>query len=135
VVAEAIIFLPIMAISTLLDPSIPMNAGIITGIVFGGLTALVFLTGTDFSGLGKFLWIGGLAAMGVIVASMVLGFGLGTWFSGAMILLASGYILYDTSNIMRHYRTDQHVAAALALFASVALLLWYVMQLLISMRD
>ncbi len=135
VVAEALIFLPIMAYSTLLDPTIPMNAGIITAIVFGGLTAMVFLTGTDFSGMGKFLWIGGLVAMGVIAASMVMGFGLGAWFSGAMILLASGYILYDTSNVMRHYRTDQHVAASLALFASVALLLWYVMQLLMSMRD
>lgn len=137
VVAEAAIFLPLMALATLIDPSIPINAGIITAIVFAGLTALVFITGTDFSGLGKFLWLGGLVAMGVIAASLVLpgGFGLGVWFAGAMVLLAAGYILYDTSNVMRHYQTDQHVAAALALFASVALLLYYVMQILIAMRD
>lgn len=135
VVAEAIIFLPMMALATIIDPSIPMNAGIITAIVFAGLTAMVFLTGTDFSGLGKYLWIGGLAAMGMIVASIFIGFSLGIFFSGAMVLLASGYILYDTSNIMRHYRTDQHVAASLALFASVALLLWYVVQILISLRN
>ena len=29
---------------------------------------------------------------------------------------------------MHHYNTDQHVAASLTLFASVALLFWYVLQ-------
>jgi FtsH-binding integral membrane protein len=137
VVAEALIFLPLMAFATLLDPNIPLNAGIITGIVFAGLTAMVFITKADFSGLGKFLWLGGLVAMGLIVVSLVMGggFGLGVWFSGAMVLLAVGYILYDTSNIMHHYRTDQHVAAALALFASVALLFYYVIRILIALRD
>lgn len=137
VIAQAVVMLPLIALATVIDESIPLNAGIITAIVFAGLTALVFLTGSDFSGLGKFLWVAGLVAMGIIVVSMVLpgGFGLGLWFSGAMVLLAAGYILYDTSNVMHHYRTDQHVAAALALFASVALLLWYVLQILISMRS
>ena len=51
----------------------------------------------------------------------------------AMVVLASGYILYDTSNILHHYRTNQHVAAALALFASVALLFWYVIRILIAL--
>jgi FtsH-binding integral membrane protein len=36
---------------------------------------------------------------------------------------------------LHHYRTDQHVAAALALFASVALLFWYVLQLFWANRD
>lgn len=136
VVAEAAIFLPLLAFATMIDSSIPLNAGIITAIVFGGLTALVFITGTDFSGLGKFLWLGGLVAMGIIVASIVMGgMGLGIWFAGAMVLLAAGYILYDTSNVLHHYRTDQDVAAALALFASVALLLYYVVQILMATRD
>lgn len=136
VVAEAVIFLPMMAYAHHLNPTIPFNAGVITAVVFGGLTAFVFLTGTDFSGLGKFLWLGGLAAMGLILASVVLGggWGLGLWFSVGMVVLAAGYILYDTSNIMRHYRTDQHVAASLALFASVAMLLYYVVRILISLQ-
>ncbi|MEM7560066.1 MAG: Bax inhibitor-1 family protein [Planctomycetota bacterium] len=135
VVAEAVIFLPLMAYATRVDPSIPMNAGIITGIVFAGLTAICFITGTDFSGLGKFLWLAGLLALGAIVASMIMGFSLGIWFAAAMVLLAAGYILYDTSNVMRHYSTNQHVAASLALFASLALMLWYVIQILISLQD
>ena len=136
VVAEALIFLPLMAFAAFRDPSIPMNAGIITAVVFGGLTAFVFITGTDFSGLGKYLWLGGLAAMGLVVVSVIMGggWGLGIWFSVAMVVLAAGYILYDTSNIMRHYRTDQHVAASLALFASLALLLYYVVRILMEMQ-
>lgn len=46
-----------------------------------------------------------------------------------MVVLMSGYIVYYTSNVLYHYRTDQHVAAALALFASVATLFWYILQI------
>jgi FtsH-binding integral membrane protein len=80
-----------------------------------------------------YLVLGGLAAMAVILCMILFGLNLGVFFSLAMVVLASGYILYDTSNVMHHYRTDQHVAAALALFASVALLFWYVLQILIAL--
>ena len=70
-----------------------------------------------------------------IVASALAGFSLGIVFIVAMVVLMSGYILYDTSQILHHYRTDQHVAAALALFASVAMLFWYVVQLLMRLND
>jgi FtsH-binding integral membrane protein len=52
-----------------------------------------------------------------------------------MVLVAGGSILYQTSNIIHHYRPDQHVAASLGLFASVALLFWYVLQILISLSN
>jgi FtsH-binding integral membrane protein len=42
--------------------------------------------------------------------------------------------LYDTSNVLHRYRTEQYVAASLALFASVALLFWYILRLMMSMR-
>ena len=82
-----------------------------------------------------FLFWGGIVAVGAIVAAIVCNFSLGVWFSVAMIALASGYILYDTSNVLHHYRTDQHVAASLALFASAALLFWYVLRLLIQLQS
>lgn len=50
-----------------------------------------------------------------------------------MVLFAAGSILYTTSNILHHYRADQHVAAALSLFAGVALLFWYVLQVVMSL--
>jgi len=78
----------------------------------------------------------GFAALGLIVVSFVFpGLQLGAWFSIAMIVLASGFILYDTSNVLHHYRIGQHVAASLALFASVALLFWYLVLLFMSRRN
>ncbi len=135
VLAEAVIFAPMMLIASSIDESIPVNAGIITALVFGGLTAFTFMTRADFSWMGRILWIAGLAAMGAVVCGAIFGFSLGLFFSVAMVVLASAYILYDTSNVIHHYRTNQHVAASLALFASVALLLWYVLRILIALRD
>ena len=136
VVAEAVIFLPLMAVALKIDPSgtIPLKAGIITALVFGGLTAMVFLTGADFSWMGRFLCLAGLVALGFAVIAAFSGFSLGLLFSCLLVALAAGYILYDTSNVMHHYQTHQHVAAALALFASVALMLWYVMRILIALQ-
>jgi FtsH-binding integral membrane protein len=70
-----------------------------------------------------------VASLGLIVASILFGFGLGLWFSVAMVVVAAAAILYHTSAILRTYRTDQHVAAALALFADVALLFYYVLRI------
>jgi FtsH-binding integral membrane protein len=76
-----------------------------------------------------------IGAFALIAASVLFGFNLGIFFVVAMIVAACGYILYYTSQIMYRFRTDQYVAAALALFASVALLFWYVLQIFMSSRD
>ena len=78
--------------------------------------------------------MGGFAALGLIGASLLFGFSLGVLFSAAMVVLASGYILYYTSNVLRHYPIGSHVAAALALFSAVALLFWYVLRILMRRR-
>ena len=137
VLAEALIFLPIMALAIQLtgSPVILGQAGVITGFMVLGLTAVAFTTKKDFTFLGGFLKIGLFVALGLIVASFFLPITLGLWFSGAMILLASGAILYDTSRILYHYSPGQHVAASLQIFASVALLFWYVLRLLMSLRE
>ena len=95
----------------------------------------MFVTKTDFSFLKWALVAGGFVALAAIVVGVMMGFSLGIWFSIAMVVLASGAILYNTSNILHHYHTDQHVAASLALFASVALLFWYVIQIFMHMDD
>ena len=99
------------------------------------MTAAVFITRQDFSFLRTFLVFGTFAALGLIVVALLFGFNLGPIFIYAMIALACGYILYDTSNVLHHYRIGQHVAASLALFASVAILFWYIVQLFLSRRD
>lgn len=107
-------------------------AGVITLVMFGGLTAIAFFSGKDFSFLGAGLGIAGFAAFGLILCSIFIGLDLGVWFAVAMVVFASAYILYETSNVMHHYNPSQHVAASLALFASVALLFWYVLRIVMS---
>ena len=134
VIAQALFFVPLLFLAQhFTRGNVIEAAGIITLVIFGGLTAIVYLTGTDFSFMRMFLIWGGLIGIGLIVCGLIFGLNLGVWFSVAMIALASGYILYDTSNVLHHYRTDQYVAASLALFASVALLFWYVLQLLMAL--
>lgn len=136
VVAEAIIFLPLLYIaSSLAGGSVILQAGVATLGLFLGLTAIVFITRKDFSFLAPILAIGGFVALGVIIASIMFGFTLGTLFAGIMVLFAAGAILYDTSNVLHHYRPTQHVAASLSLFASVALLFWYILRIFMSSSD
>lgn len=133
VVMEAILFAPlIFSASTFYDPTIVPTAGIITTLMFAGLTAVAFTTRKDFSFLGGALKIGGFVAFGMIICSAIFGFTLGLFFSVAMVGFAMAAILYDTSKIMHHYTKDQYVAASLELFASVALLFWYVIRILMS---
>jgi len=134
VVAEAVIFVPLLAIAFSQFPGAVRSAVTVTAIGFAGLTAVAFLSRKDFSFLGAILrWVGVLALV-AIVAGVLFGFELGTWFSVGMIAVAGAAILYDTSNVIRHFPTDRHVGAALQLFASVALMLWYVLRLFMSRR-
>lgn len=136
VVAEAVIFAPIIYIaSRFFDPSVIPTAGILTLFLFGGLTAIAFTTGKDFTFLGGILKIGGFVVLGLIVCSAIFGFQLGIIFSGAMVVFAAAAILYDTSKVMHHYSTHQYVAASLELFAAVALLFWYVLRILMQLSS
>ncbi len=135
VLAESIIFAPLLYLANGLDPSVIPSAAMTTFALFGGLTAAVFITRKDFSFLRTILVFGGFAAMGLILIAIVFQFQLGAIFLYAVIALACGYILYDTSNVLHHYRIGQHVAASLALFASVALLFYYLVMLFMSRRD
>ncbi|HAI13973.1 MAG TPA: permease [Phycisphaerales bacterium] len=129
VLAEVVVFAPLLFIANVYYEGVIQDAAIFTMILFAGLTAVVFLTGKDFSFLGGILGIGMIAAVGFIVMSIIFGFNLPMLFTCLMIVLACGYILYETSNVLHVYNTKQHVAASLALFAAVALLFWYLLQL------
>ena len=137
VVVEAIIFMPILYIADKYYPGqqLIQTAGTITLLMFGGLTAFVLISKKDFSFLGGFLTIGMLAVMGLAFCSWIFGFHLGMLYTIGVIALACGYILYDTSNVVHRYRIGQHVAASLALFASVALLFMYILRLLMELSS
>lgn len=137
VVMEAIIFLPLLLIAQILsgpENNIILTAGVTTLATFAALTGIVLSTKRDFSWMRSALMIVSLGALGLVIASMIFGFTLGLGFTVGMIILAACYILYDTSNVVHHYEEDQYISAALALFASVALMFWYVLRLLISLN-
>lgn len=136
VVAEAVIFAPLLYIAaTLSDPNAIPTAAILTLSLFAGLTAIALITKKDFSFLGGILTIAGFIALGLILCSVIFGFTLGLIFSVVMVAFASAAILYDTSKVVHNYSTNQHVAASLELFASVALLFWYVLQIVMSLSS
>jgi FtsH-binding integral membrane protein len=134
VLAEALIFVPLLVIADYYAPGAIESAAVVTLLGFAGLTGVVFVTRKDFSFLGGVLRWGFIVALVLIVSAVLFGFELGTFFSVGMIALAGGAILYDTSNVLNHFPEDRYVGAALELFASVALLFWYVLSLFIS-RD
>lgn len=133
VLAEAIVFAPLIIVALFTaGPTVLLNAILLSGALFLGLTAIVFTTKKDFSFLRSVLTVAGCVSLGLIVGSLLFGFNLGLWFSAAMIVVAGGAILYDTSRILKEHKPDEYVSAALELFASMALLLWYVIRLLLA---
>ncbi|MGB0886336.1 MAG: Bax inhibitor-1/YccA family protein, partial [Chitinophagales bacterium] len=136
IVAEAFIFIPLIyiALNASGGENLIMQAAIVTLSLFAGLSSVVFFTGKDFSFMKTGLMVGGFIALGLIAAGLLFGFDLGLWFSVGMVVLAGGTILYQTSNLVHRYSTDQYVAAALGLFASLMLLFWYILRIFLS-RD
>ena len=129
-----------------LGPIISMYMGLpngsqIVGTAFGG-TAAIFLglsgyalvSRRDFSFLGGVLRWAGVLALVAIVGAVLFGWHLGTWFSLLMVGVAGAAILYDTSKILYYWPEDRYVGAALELFASVALMFWYILRLLMGSR-
>jgi FtsH-binding integral membrane protein len=137
IVAEAVIFVPLLyiAASAAGDFSTIMKAGIVSLGLFAGLTATVFITKKDFSFLGPILTMGGFIALAFIAASLLFGFSLGSLFAFIMVGFAATAIIYSTSNVLHQYAPTQHVAASLSLFASVALLFWYILSIFSSSDD
>jgi len=113
VVAEAFIFIPLIGIAMMIAESggdnILYQAAILTLALFTGLSGVVLITKKDFSFLKSILTIGFFIALGLIVAGMLFGFNMGLWFSVGMVVLASGSILYQTSNMVHKYAEDQYV--------------------------
>ena len=137
ILAEALIFVPILylAMSMTGDTSLIVQAGVLTLALFAGLTGVVFGSNANFSFLRSVLTIGFFLAIGVIIAGMLFGFNLGLWFSFAMVGLASGSILYNTWQIKNEFGQDQYLPAALSLFASLMLLFWYILRIVMSRNN
>ncbi|MFM8980531.1 MAG: Bax inhibitor-1 family protein [Planctomycetia bacterium] len=134
VVFEAVLFVPILWVANTYAPGAITSAGLITVLGFAGLTAIAFTLGTDFSFLRGLVRWGFFCAFLAIVAALIFGFELGTWFSVIMVALAGAAILKDTSDVLLHLPSDRHVFGALKLFSSVAIMFLYVLDILLRQR-
>lgn len=130
----ALLTAPIVLFAAQAAPSTLNLAAGITATIFTGLTAIVLMTGKDFSFLGAFLR---LLFWGLLVFALfgwLFGFGSPVLFSSLGALLFAGYILYDTSEVMHRYPERMVVSAAVVLFTDLVYLFKHVLILLLSLR-
>ncbi len=101
-----------------------------TAIVFFGLSAYALTTRKDFSFMGGFLMVGFLVAFAAILANLFLQIpALSLAISAAMVLIMSGFILYDTSRIVTGGETN-YIRATVALYVNIYLLFMHMLNLL-----
>jgi FtsH-binding integral membrane protein len=133
--AQSLITAPILTIATLTNPSLIGQAAFITLLITGALTLFVVVSKTDFSFMRNALFLAGLGLFAVSVGSAIFGFSLGLGFSVGVVVLMCGYILYETSLIMHHLPTTAHVAGALMIFGSIAVLFRQILYLLMRFNE
>ena len=132
VIAEALLFVPMIVVAMNItgDDSLVRHAAFLSLFLFSGISGVVLLTKKNFSILRNFLMISGMLALGFIILGLIFKFTIGLWFSFAMVGIAGGSILYQTSNILYKYNTEQYVAASLGLLGAILLLFWYILDIL-----
>ena len=135
ILLQGLIFIPLLVYAVFYsDISLLSSAVTVTLVIFGVMTAIVAYSGKNFSFMGPFLGVIGIAALLAIVGSVIFSVSLGFYFSLAMVVFAAAVVLYQTSKVVHDYGPGQHIAAATGLFSSVALLFYYVLTTFIS-RD
>ncbi len=135
VAVKAVIFVPLLYQAERFAPGALASAAQTTLIGFAGLGWIGARTRIDVGFLRPYLIWGGFVALLLILTSWLYGWRLGTWFSVGMIALAGASVLYDTQKIhRRRFLGDRHVAAALRLFASIAMMFWYSLRLMRRLR-
>lgn len=113
-----VIISPLLFWASQVNPASIFQAGVLTVGIFGGLTAYVFITKKDFSFMRGMLTVGLII---IVLASLTNVFFVGSFglqFAVAIgaLLLFSGFVLYDTSNIIRRYPTNEYIAGAMDLY-------------------
>jgi hypothetical protein len=141
IVLEAAFFWPLLWLAGHRFPAMPgemhiiFQAALLTLTLAAGLTTAAYVSGKDYSFLRPIICIGLWVALGIAIIALLGGLSLGIFFPLLMIGLMSAAILYETSQVMYHYRTDQHVGAALSIFAAITTMFWFILRLFMVSRD
>ena len=133
---QSVITAPILTIATSMGQSgLIGQAAFVTLLITGSLTLFVVLSKSDFSFMRNALFLAGLGLFAISIASAIFGFSLGLGFSVGVVVLMCGYILYETSLIMHHLPTSAHVAGALMIFGSIAVMFRQILYILMKLND
>lgn len=90
-----------------------------TGVIFLGLSSYVLVTRKDFNYLNGFLFVAAMAAMLAMIANIFLQLpALQLIISSAFVLISSGLILFQTSEII-HGGERNYIMATITLFVSI----------------
>lgn len=110
---------PMVAYYLAVNPSIVMTALGGTGIIFLGLSGYALTTRKDFSFMGGFLMVGMLVIIGASLLNIFMGIpALSLTVSAAVIMIMSGFILYQTSSLIHGGETN-YIMATASLFLSI----------------
>lgn len=128
------LFAPILA---MYGGPLVTQAGVLAAVIFGSLTAYVFITKKDFSFMGGILFVGMIAliAGGLLNVFWFKSAGAGYWMAWVSLFLFSGFVLYDTSQIVHRYDSRGYVSAALSLFIDFFNIFMALLRILSGNRD
>lgn len=131
------LFAPILYMYENSAPGIVGQAAFLSTLVFGSLTAYAFVSRKDFSFLGGALFVVMLAVIGGALANMLFfkSSGFGYWLAWGTLLLSSGFVLYQTSNIIHEFTPRQAAGAALGLFVSFFNIFMSILRILSGSRN
>lgn len=116
-------------------PSLIMQSLAGTAIVFFGLSGYVLTTRKDFSFMGGFLMVGMMLAIVGIIANMFLQIpAMSLALSAGIVLIMSGFILFDTSRIINGGETN-YIRATIGLYLSILNIFIHLLSLLGIMDD
>jgi modulator of FtsH protease len=106
-----------------------------TGVIFLGLSGYALTTRKDFSFMGGFIFSGMLVVFIAALANIFLEMpALSLAISGVVILLMSGFILFETSNIINGGETN-YIMATYSLYIAIFNIFISLLQILGFMSD
>lgn len=110
---------PVLSFYLAVNPSIVMTALGGTGVIFLGLSAYALTTRKDFSFMGGFLMVGLFVVLGAALLNIFLAMPvMFLVINAAIIMIMSGFILYETSSIIHGGETN-YIMATASLFLSI----------------
>ena len=126
---------PVISHYLSVNPSIVTTALGGTGVIFLGLSGYALTTRRDFSFMGGFLMVGLFVVLAAALANIFLGMSvLFLVVNAAIVLLMSGFILYETSSIIHGGETN-YIMATASIFLSILNLFQALLHLLGAFSD